>query len=177
MRGSRLPYQESYELLQQLEYSEAGAVPPIPDRRPRFNDEGLFGVRFFRTFRENGKLENLTLPRTYIGKSEFQTVSFANTDLNESVLCWNDFNEVNFADADLSECDLRTSIFRENSFVRANLRNADLRRSRFKDCDFTNADMQGAKLTRMQGEQIHLSDKQQQVIDWQDSDGEEPPGG
>lgn len=177
MRHPRLPYQESYEVLQQLSYRRAGAVPPFPDRRPQFDDEELLGVRFFRTFRENGRLENLTLPRSYIGKSEFKSVSFANTDLHESTMCWNDFNSVDFTDADLSDCDLRASIFRNNSFVRANLRNADLRRSHFKECDFTDAEMQGAKLTRKQGEQIRLSEQQHQVIGWQESDGDQPPGG
>ena len=65
----------------------------------------------------------------------------------------------------------------EIDFVRANLRNADLRRSTFEACDFTDADMHGAKLTREQADQIVLSDDQQQVIDWQESDGEEPSGG
>ncbi len=37
--------------------------------------------------------------------------------------------------------------------------------------------MTGAKLSRNRGEGIHLSDEQRMVIDWQDSDGEEPPGG
>lgn len=177
VRGSRLPYHESYEFLQQLHYCRAGAVPPIPDHRPQFDDDEPRGVRFFRTFREKGKLENLTLPRTYIGRSEFCSVSFKNTDLHESTFCWNDFNRVNFTDADLSDCDLRASLFRETRFVRANLRNADLRRSRFTSCDFTDADMQGTKLTRKQGEQIRLSEQQREVIDWQDCDGDEPPGG
>jgi uncharacterized protein YjbI with pentapeptide repeats len=92
-------------------------------------------------------------------------------------LCWNDFIEVNFTDADLSGADLRASIFRRVAFVRANLRNADLRRSGFEACDLTDAAMSGAKLTREQAGRIRLSDEQRKVIDWQDSDGEEPPGG
>lgn len=61
--------------------------------------------------------------------------------------------------------------------MRTNLRDADLRRSTFEDCDFTAADMARAKLTRKQGEGIYLSDEQRQVINWQESDGDEPPGG
>jgi uncharacterized protein YjbI with pentapeptide repeats len=61
--------------------------------------------------------------------------------------------------------------------VRGNLENADLRRSSFQECDFTGADMVGAKLTRKQGEKIHLSDEHRKVIDWQEGDGDEPPGG
>jgi BTB/POZ domain-containing protein KCTD9 len=177
MLGSRLSYHESYELLQQIKYCSAGAVPPIPGRRPQSNDEESGGVRFFRTFLENGNLENLTLPRTYISMSKVQTVSFANSYLHESVLWWSGFNNVNFTDADLSECDLCASIFRECSFVRANLRKADFRHSGFKECDFTDADMDGAKLTRGQGERIQLSDRQRQVIFWRNSHGEQPPGG
>jgi BTB/POZ domain-containing protein KCTD9 len=171
-------------------------IPPIPSHRPQIGDEGPLGVSFFRTWVGVGRpfglqpspglpwedvpehdLENLTLPRTFFGRSEIGPISFQNTDLSESTLCWNDFIEVNFTDADLSESDLRASIFRRVAFVRTNLRNADLRRSSFEASDFTDADMAGAKLTRKQGERIHLSNEQRKVIDWQGSDGEEPPGG
>lgn len=181
-RATRLSYEESSRLLQRLRHPDAGAegvIPPIPDHRPQCDDEEPLGMRFFRTWVGFGEsnLENLTLPRTFFGRSQIGPVSFKNTDLSESTLCWNDFNGVNFTDADLSGCDLRASIFSEVDFVRTNLRNADLRRSSFEACDFTDADMRGAELTREQGEQIHLSDQQQSVIDWQESDGDEPPGG
>jgi hypothetical protein len=181
-RTTRLSYEESRRLLQRLGYPEAGAegvIPPMPDYRSQCNDGEPVGIRFFRTWVgfDESNLENLTLPRTFIGRSEVGPVSFKNTDLSESTLCWNDFNEVNFTDADLSRCDLRASIFREVKFVRTDLRNADLRRSSFKACDFTDADMRGAKLTRKQGRQIPLSDQQRNVIDWQENDGDEPPGG
>ena len=190
-RATRLSYEESCRLLQRLGYPDVGAdgvIPPIPDHRPQCDDEAPLGVSFFRTFVgqdiEEGDeddshrdLENLTLPRTFFGRSYIQHVSFKNTDLSESTLCWNDFNEVNFTDADLSGGDLRASIFSEVDFVRTNLRKADLRHSSFEACDFTDADMRGAKLTPKQGEQIHLSDEQRKVIDWQESDGDEPPGG
>jgi uncharacterized protein YjbI with pentapeptide repeats len=61
--------------------------------------------------------------------------------------------------------------------MRTNLRNADLRHSTFEACDFSDADIRGAKLTHEQGEQLFLSERQQEVIDWQESEGEEPPGG
>jgi BTB/POZ domain-containing protein KCTD9 len=189
-RATRLSYEESCRLLQRLGYPDAGAegvIPPIPDHPPQCDDQAPLGVSFFRTFVgqdieededvSHRDLENLSLPRTFFGRSHIQHVSFKNTDLSESTLCWNDFTEVNFTDADLSGCDLRASDFSEINFVRANLRNADLRRSTFEECDFTDADMRGAKLTREQGEQIHVSDQQKKVIDWQVSDGDEPPGG
>lgn len=37
--------------------------------------------------------------------------------------------------------------------------------------------MAGAKLTRKRGEGIHLSEEQRKVIDWQESEGDEPSGG
>jgi hypothetical protein len=37
--------------------------------------------------------------------------------------------------------------------------------------------MRGAKLTREQGEEFDLSEQQRQEIDWQESDGDDPPGG
>lgn len=190
-RANRLSYQESCRLLQRLGYPDVGAegvIPPMPDHRPQCDDEGPLGVTFFRTFVGqdleqgdphvgHGNLENLTLPRTFFGRSYIHHVSFKNTDLSESTLCWNDFFEVNFTDADLSGCDFRALNFSESTFVRAILRNVDFRHSNFEACDFTVADMRGAKLTREQGEQIILSEQQQKVIDWQESDGEEPPGG
>jgi BTB/POZ domain-containing protein KCTD9 len=195
-RTARLSYDESCKLLQRYNYLSKGEMPPLPDHRPQFDDRASIGVRFFRTWvgvsRPFGlkpsrpeddvdvaahALENLTLPRTYFGRSEIGPISFKNTDLSESTLCWNDFIEVNFTDADLSRSDLRASIFRQVSFVRANLRSADLRHSTFDECDFTAADMAEAKLTRKRGEAIHLSDEQRKLIDWQESDGDEPPGG
>lgn len=174
---NRRTYKDSCELLQQLGFVERGAIPPIPDHQPQYDDEEPLGVNFFRTFVGECDLEGLTLPRTYFAKSQVGPVSFKNTDLSESTLCWNDFNEVNFTDADLSRSDLRASNFTETAFVRANLRDADLRHSNFEECDFAEADMLGAKLTYEHGENILISDKQRQGIDWQENSGDEPPGG
>ena len=150
---SRRTYHESCEMLQQLGFLEKGTVPPIPDHQPQYDDEEPLGVNFFRTYVGESDLENLTLPRTYFGRSQVGPVSFKNTDLSESTLCWNDFNEVNFTDADLARCDLRASNFTETDFVRTNLRDADLRRSAFEGCDFAEADLLGAKLTYEQAEE------------------------
>jgi BTB/POZ domain-containing protein KCTD9 len=174
-RPPRLTYEESCRLLLRLGCLYAGdyggGLPVLPDRRPEPGDDLPHGVSFFRTWLGSGQpfglkasspehegggigehdLENLTLPRTFFGRSEVSYISFSNTDLSESTLCWNDFIEVDFTDADLSEGDLRASIYTRTLFVRANLRNADLRRSTFEECDFTDADLRGAKLTREQG--------------------------
>ena len=188
---NRLSYEDSCRLLQRTGYTNAagaeGLIPPLPDHRPQCDDEEPLGVSFFRTFvgqdieegdedESHRDLENLTLPRTFFGRSYIQHVSFQNTDLSESTMCWNDFTEVNFTDANLSGCDLRASFFSEIDFVRTNLQNADLRRSNFEACDFTDADMRGAKLTHEQEDEIDLSKQQQQEIDWQDNDGDETPG-
>jgi BTB/POZ domain-containing protein KCTD9 len=173
----RLSYEDSCRLLQRLGYLEEGAIPPMPDHRPQYDDEEPLGVSFFRTFVGDGDLENLTLRRTFFGRSEIGPISFENTDLSESTLCWNDFNGVKFTGADLSGSDLRASLFNEVDFVRANLRDTDLRHSSFDNCDFMDADMRGAKLTREQGEKLRLSEEQHKVIDWQETDGKQPPGG
>lgn len=197
--AKRSSYEESCRILQQLKYLGEGIIPPIPEHPgydPENDDEDHRGITFFRAWVGVGRpfglqpfdpagwedvpehaLDNLTLPRTFFGKSEIGPISFKNTDLSESTLCWNDFIKVDFTDADLSGADLRAAIFRQVAFVRTNLRNADLRRSNFEVCDFTDADMRGAKLTREQTEQIALSHQQQNVIDWQESEGDEPPGG
>ena len=188
---TRRSYEDSCKLLQRLGYPDAGAdgvIPPMPDHRPQSDDEAPLGISFFRTFVgqdieqededvSHRDLENLTLPRTFFGKSNIQYVSFKNTDLSESNLCWNDFNEVSFTDANLSGCDLRASLFCEVDFVRTNLRNSDLRRFSFEECDFTDADMRLSKLTHEQGKEIDFSEKQRQEIDWQENDGAEPLGG
>lgn len=196
-RPARLSYEESCKFLQRfyhLGMEAKNVIPAMPEHRPGY--DGSDGVRFFSTWVGVGRpfglqpspflpwedapehaLDNLTLPRTFFGRSEISSISFQNTDLSESTLCWNDFIEVDFTDADLSESDLRASLYRRVTFVRANLRNADLRFSSFNECDFTTADMAGAKLTWEQGEQLTLSDGQRKGIDWQDREGEEPPGG
>lgn len=179
-RTSRLSYEESCRMLQELGYTDAGAdgtIPPMPDRIPQYDDEEPLGVSFFRTFVGEEDLENLTLPRTFFGRSEIGPLSFRNTDLSESNLCWNDFNEVNFEDADLSGSDLRASLYNGVKFVRANLSNTDLRLATFDSCDFTDAKMQGAKLSAEQVNDIDLTDEQRDAIDWQEFDGEEPRGG
>ena len=179
-RITRLSYEESCVLLQRLGYCGAGSdgeIPPIPDHLPQCDDDEL-GVSFFRTIVGDGELlENLTLPRTFFGRSEVGPISFKNSDLSESNLCWNNFNHVNFEDTDLSGSDLRGSIFKNVKFVKTNLRRADLRHASFQACDFTNADMQGAKMTRIRALRIRLSAEQVKAMDWRYFDGKLPPVG
>jgi uncharacterized protein YjbI with pentapeptide repeats len=193
---ARLSYEKSCEQLQKMGVFDEGEVPPLPDRSPQHDDDDLSsGFRVFRGWLGSGEpfglapppgyenkiqesdCENLTLPRSFFCRTEISRISFKNADLSQSTFCWNDFIEVDFTDADLSECDLRASLYERTLFVRTNFRNADLRWSTFKECDFTGADLHGAKLARERGEALDLSAGQKQVIDWQESEGEEPLGG
>lgn len=174
--SQRLSYEESCRALQRAQIIDEGEIPPLPERSPRYDDEVL-GVNFFRTAVAEAKLENLTLPRTYFGRSEIRATSFQNTDLSESTANWNDFIDVSFESADLSRCDFRASLLERVSFVEATLTEADFRCCGFKGCDFSGADLTGAKLTKKAGAALRLSPDQQQVIDWQIEDGDEPDGG
>ena len=105
-------------------------------------------------------LSDLSLPRTFFGRSEINQVSFRNCDLHESNLCWNDFLAVDFTGADLSYSDMRSSIFKGVRFAASNLEGADLRRSSFVDCVFEDAAMKGVALTHQQGATMRLSQPQ-----------------
>lgn len=173
----RLSYEESCQVLQEYGLLEDADIPPIPVTMPSYDDDEPFGVSFFKMGVEDIELENLTLPRTFFGRSLMREVSFCNTDLIESRMCWDDFIDVNFSLANLTGCDMRASRFERVSFARSDLSYSDLRRSEFTDCDFTEARMHQAKLTRPQGQLLSLSALQCQEVDWQEEEGEEPGGG
>jgi BTB/POZ domain-containing protein KCTD9 len=178
MSDIRLDYQNSCYRLQAKEYLEPDTIPPLPHHVPQYDDEAPIGISFFRTIIDEGEdLSSLTLPRTFFGRSQFNDVSFQNTDLSESNLCWNDFIAVDFTYAILTRCDLRASDFVGVKFISASLKNSDLRLSYFQECDFTNALMDGTILTFQQGELLALSDKQRNAIAWTMDDGVEPDGG
>jgi uncharacterized protein YjbI with pentapeptide repeats len=80
-----------------LGWPDSEPAPPIPQRKPRYDDDETLGVSFFRT-RVAGDLSGLTLPRTFFGRSEIKGASFRGTDLRESRLCWNDFIDVDFSE-------------------------------------------------------------------------------
>jgi BTB/POZ domain-containing protein KCTD9 len=172
--GKRRTYDDSCRELQRQGWIEDS--PPLPTRRPRHDDDVL-GVSFFRTLVEDADLSNMTLPRTFFGRSEIHRTSFRNADLAESVLCWNDFVDVDFSSCALARGDLRAASFRGVSFADADLQETDLRRSTFEACKFDGAGLRGAKLTVEQGRALELSAAQRSVIAWQDEDGDEPDGG
>ena len=175
-KPGRLPYADSCRVLQDAGLLDAGAIPALPQQPPRHDDEVL-GVEFFRTQLADAKLENLTLPRTFFGRSEIRAVSFRGTDLGESTMCWNDFIDVDFSGADLVRADLRASTFERVVFDGADLTGADLLRSTFNACSWKGAILTKVKLTTSAARAIPLTADQRGQIDLQDSDGPEPEGG
>jgi BTB/POZ domain-containing protein KCTD9 len=174
---TRLPYDESCRLLQKLGYLDSGEIPPMPDHLPQNDDREPLGVNFFRTRLETAHLDNLTLRRTFFGRSEIQGTSFVNTDLAQSNLCWNDFISVDFSDASLESSDLRCSTFSQVRFVRTNLIKVDLRRSSFESCIFDLAHVTGAIAHESQKASLRLSAAQANDIVWTKDEGDEPGGG
>ncbi|HTE41257.1 MAG TPA: pentapeptide repeat-containing protein [Steroidobacteraceae bacterium] len=176
MKPTRLSYETSCRRLQE-NYLD-GDIPSIPNHLPQHDDPEPLGVCFFRVFVGDGdNLGNLTLPRTFFGRSDINDASFRNTDFTESNLCWNDFTDVDFTDATLTRSDLRCSQFTNVSFVGADLRGADLRRSSFEQCNFGRAVLTGAIATRAQQSALALSPDQEKQIAWTDDEGTEPGGG
>jgi uncharacterized protein YjbI with pentapeptide repeats len=177
MTRLRLGYEDSCRRLHG-NYLASGIIPPMPDHLPQYDDSEPLGVSFFRTFvGEGDDLSNLTLPRTFFGRSEINGAKFRNTDFTESNLCWNDFIDVDFSGALLTRCDMRSSAFNRVRFTNADLSGADLRRSSFNDCDFSGAVMEGTVLTEKQGTDLDWSATQYTQIKWARSDGPEPGGG
>jgi len=174
--SGRVSYEESCRLLQSQGFLDAGDIPSLPARAPHFDDEQI-GISFFRTRLADVKLDGLTLPRVFFGRSEIRNVSFRGTDLSESTANWNDFIDVDFSGADLSRADLRASIFDRVSFRGANLCGVDLRWATFRKCDFTGTDMTDAKATRAFTWLLRSSRHQRRTIDWQTDSGPEPDGG
>ena len=172
----RLSYEASCKKLQCLQLIDAGEIPRMPYAQPRHDDE-VSGVSFFREMLADAKMANLTLPRTFISRSEIRDSSFKNSDLSESTANWNDFINVDFSLADLSGSDFRACLLERVKFKGAKLVGVDLRYCGFKNCNFTDADLTDAKLTHKAGAALKLSDEQKSVIHWQADDGEEPAGG
>ena len=173
---SRQSYEDSCRALQNQQVIEPGDIPPLPQQPPRHDDE-VPGVSFFRTMIADAKVEHLTLPRTFFGRSEIRATSFRGSDLTESTANWNDFIDVDFGSADLSRSDLRACLFEGVCFVGTSLVGVDLRYCGFKNCDFSGANLADAKITKRTGASLRLSAEQLGVIDWQADDGKEPEGG
>ena len=173
----RTSYEESCRILQREGHIEAGAIPLIPKRRPRYDDDEPLGVSFFRTYVDEAKFENMTLRRTFFGRSEISKTSLRHTDLSESSFNWNDFIDVDFSFADLTNSDFRSSILQRVRFTDACLTGVDFRHTTFDNCDFTRTNMSRVRLSRRVGKAIRLSPEQIKSIDWCDEEGDVPGGG
>jgi BTB/POZ domain-containing protein KCTD9 len=154
--------------------------PLVPPQMPNHDDDEL-GFSFFRNSVEEADYGDCTLPRTFFGRSGLTEVSFRNTDLSESRMCWNDFTGCDFSKADLSGCDMRASQFKACKFDGAKLKGADLRRSSFEGSSFKGTDLKGAVMDNDSaadwGADRHLSKAQVAAVVWHDEPGEQPPGG
>ena len=176
--AARLSSHSSYARLCELGLHDRNERAYPPERMPRHDDELPFGFSAFRVRLDDAlDLSNLSLPRSFFGRSEINRVSFRNTDLQESNLCGNDFLGTDFTDADLARSDMRSSIFKQVVFVNANLDGADLRGSTFIDCNFAGAIMRGAALAREQCPAMHLSEAQKLAVNWHEDSGPYPDGG
>ncbi len=178
MAEPRASYDDSIRRLQELGVLGPQEFPPLPDHLPQPEDDEPLGLSFFRTFLgDDADLSNLTLPRTFFGRSEIRDISFQNTDLTESNLRWNDFINVDFSGAVLAKSDLRASVYTGVRFVRTDLRGADMRRADYEDCIFDDAVLDGAIMTRAQAATLDFSERQLASINWCEDDGPEPSGG
>ncbi|HEY9713800.1 MAG TPA: pentapeptide repeat-containing protein [Chroococcales cyanobacterium] len=155
---------------------DSNGNPFVPIKMPRFDDEEL-GFQFFKEFAEHLNLDNLSLPKTYVGRSELKLITFINTDLSSSSMCWNDFIACDFSDADLSNSDLRFAIFAGCKFDGAHLSGTDLRGSTFVTCSFGGATMNNATVETDNALRADLSEDQIKAITWAPDAGPEPDGG
>jgi uncharacterized protein YjbI with pentapeptide repeats len=158
---------------------DAAGRPFVPTHMPNYEDEEL-GFSFFGRGGTLSTYSNLTLPRTYFGHSALTWLSFVNTDLSESRMCWNDFEECDFSGADLSGCDMRASTYEGCKFVGTRLHGADLRHAWFANCDFSGADLAGAIAEKGYATGCvcdFLTKTQQHTMIWHDEAGPLPPGG
>lgn len=106
--AARLSHHLSYARLWDLGLLDPNERPSIPKQMPRHDDEPSIGFSVFRArLADTLDLSDLSLPRSFFGRSEINRVSFRNTDLHESNLCWNDFLGTDFTDADLARSDMR----------------------------------------------------------------------
>ena len=155
--------------------------PFIPENMPSYDDEAPLGFSYFRSGLFDADLSNVSLPRTFFGRLDVARVTFWNSDLRQSRMCWNDFTDCDFSGADLSGCDLRASNWNNCKFIGADLRGADLRCSSYSDCNFAGADLEGAVSDWPSAQEHGLVDLlEEQQIDsmvWYAEPGEEPGGG
>ncbi len=191
-RNARLSYLKSCQFLVKHEIGgcedlfqlgwDGEREPPTPDQMPLPHDSVPAGVCFFRAalLGDDGtklNMENLSLHKTLVCRSELSHVSLVGTDLTDSFMCWNDFISVNFTSSVLIRSDMRASAFVGCDFSNANLTKVDFRHSSFKRCKFSKAEMHGCKISANLRTKLKLTEDQTNQVDWCTDTGEEPPGG
>ena len=173
----RWSFEDSWARLREQGLIATEATPYRPPQLPRHDDEQL-GLSFYKTC-VAGRFHDLTIPRTFFGRSEIRDAWFENTDLSESNLCWNDFLDVSFRNATLTGSDLRASSFRRVTFAGADLSRVDLRGSTFLECDFSDARLDGAIAVRRPWlawiRSLNRTQKRRMIWRW--TRGEDPGGG
>ena len=183
--NQRRSLEETWEFLDAQDDDEdvprdASGNPFVPRQMPSHDDEVL-GFSFFKSVTEDADYSILTLPRTFFGRSEFERVSFQNTDLSESRMCWNDFIECDFSLADLSACDMRASTYVRCKFDQAILKDADFRHSFFEDCTFAGANVTGVIVDEPSAKECELfealTNEQIALLEQWANPGPEPKGG
>ena len=152
----------------------------IGPKMPAQDDEVL-RFSFYKHVVEDADLSNLTIPRTFFGRSGFTRVDFRNTDLTESRMCWNDFIECDFRGAGLSHCDMRSSVFTRCQFGKATLQGADLRGAWFEECTFRGAEVWGAIADYVNADETdfdsRLTEKQRKAMEWHEDPATSRTGG
>ena len=82
--AARLSPDLSYARLCDLGLLDPNELSSPPERMPRHGDEGPLGFSVFRQrLDDNLDLSDLSLPRTFFGRSDVNRVCFRNTDLHE----------------------------------------------------------------------------------------------
>jgi hypothetical protein len=167
-------YDRSFALLRERA-GLAGNPRPRVRRRPQC-DEDPPGPSLYRTAVSDQRLERITLPGLYIGRSNVTDTTVAGAVLHHSTFNWSDFRNVDFSRCDLRDSDVRACRFESCSFTRANLSQCDLRGSAFLGCDFAGTKLNKALLLESQRKELPLSPEQEASVRWTE-EHEEPAGG
>ncbi len=96
------PFLPSRPPLSEIEEDRDDYDDEEDDEDYEMDEDEQSGFGYFRNLVYEGDLHNLTMPRTFFGKSEIGLFSFRNTDLSESTMRWNDWLDCDFTEANLS---------------------------------------------------------------------------